>query len=178
MRIFDRTIKGIGGVMVLDCSGSMDLTKKQIREILEAAPGMTVLGYTDRGTGTPNAWVLANRGRMVEELPFTGSGNGVDLPALEWGVAHKQRSNSPVMWVSDGGVCGEGQGSSNALAMACIQYCVRNRIIVVPHLDEAIDMLKKMKRGTKGKTHWPRHLRYVYKLMNGSSINDDYPMGW
>ena len=178
MRIFDRTIKGIGGVMVLDCSGSMDLTKKQIRQILEAAPGMTVLGYTDRGEGTPNAWVLADKGRMVEELPFTGSGNGVDLPALEWGIAHKQRSNSPVMWVSDGGVCGNGQGSSTQLTMQCIKYVIRNRIIVVPHLDEAIDMLKKMKRGTKGRTHWPRQLRYVYRHMNGSSINDDYPMGW
>jgi hypothetical protein len=178
MRIFDRTIKGMGGVMVLDCSGSMDLTKKQIREILQAAPGMTVLGYTDRGTGTPNAWVLANKGRMCEELPFTGSGNGVDLPAIEWGVAHKQRSGSPVIWVSDGGVCGEGQGSSDTLAMACIKYCIRNRVIVVPHLDEAIEMLKKMKRGQKGRTHWPRQLRYVYKKMNGSSINDDYPMGW
>ena len=178
MRIFDRTIKGVGGVLVLDCSGSMDLTKKQIREILQSAPGMTVIGYTDRGTGTPNAWVLADKGRMVEELPFTGSGNGVDLPALEWGIAHKQRSNSPVMWVSDGGVCGNGQGSSTQLTMQCIKYVIRNRIIVVPHLDEAIDMLKKMKRGTKGRTHWPRQLRYVYRSVNGSSINDDYPMGW
>jgi hypothetical protein len=115
---------------------------------------------------------------MCEELPFTGSGNGVDLPAIEWGVAHKQRSGSPVIWVSDGGVCGEGQGSSDTLAMACIKYCIRNRVIVVPHLDEAIEMLKKMKRGQKGRTHWPRQLRYVYKKMNGSSINDDYPMGW
>jgi hypothetical protein len=177
MRIFDRTIKGMGGVMVLDCSGSMDLTKNQIRQILQAAPGMTVLGYTDRGNDGPNAWVLADKGRMVEELPFTSSGNGVDLPAIEWGVAHKQRSNSPVMWVSDGGVCGEGQGSSDALAMQCIKYCIRNRVIVVPHLDEAIDMLQKMKRGTKGKTHWPHHLRYVYKKMNGSSLRRDYPNG-
>ncbi len=178
MRIFDRTIKGVGGVMVLDCSGSMDLTKKQIREILQAAPGVTVLGYTDRGANSPNAWVLADKGRMCEELPFTGQGNGVDLPALEWGVAHKQRSNSPVIWVSDGGVCGDGQGSSEALAMQCIKYCIRNRVIVVPHLDEAVDMLKNMKRGQKGRTHWPRQLRYVYKRMNGSRLNDDYPMGW
>jgi len=177
MRIFDRVIKGVGGVLVLDCSGSMDLTKKQIREILQAAPGVTVLGYTDRGNDGPNAWVLADKGRMVDDLPFTGSGNGVDLPAIEWGVAHKQRSGAPVIWVSDGGVCGAGQGSSDALAMQCIKYCIKNRVIVVPHLSEAVEMLKKMKRGEKGRTRWPRQLRYVYRNMNGSRLEDDYPNG-
>ena len=178
MRIFDRTVKGIGGGLVLDCSGSMDLTKKQIREILEAAPGVTVLGYTDKGDDGPNAWVLADKGRMVEDLPFTGSGNGVDLPAIQWGVSHKQRSGSPVIWVSDGGVCGAGQGSSDALAMQCIKYCIKNRVLVVPHLSEAVEMLQKMKRGDKGRTRWPSQLRYAYRKLNGSSLKDDYPMGW
>jgi hypothetical protein len=178
MRIFDRTIKGIGGVLVLDCSGSMDLSKKQIREILQASPGVTVIGYTDRGSNTPNAWVLADKGRMCDELPFTGSGNGVDLPAIEWGVAHKQRANSPVIWVTDGGVCGEGQGTSEQLSMQCIKYCIRNRVIVVPHLEEAVETLKKMKRGEKGRTHWPHQLRYVYRNMNGSRLEKDYPNGW
>lgn len=178
MRIFDRSIKGMGGVLVLDCSGSMDLTKKQIREILQASPGVTVIGYTDRGTGQPNCWILADKGRMCEELPFTGSGNGVDLPAIELGVSLKQRAGSPVIWVTDGGVCGEGQGTSEQLTMQCIKYVIRNRIIVLPHIEEAIEELKKMKRGEKGRTRWPHQLRYTYQNVNGSRLETDYPNGW
>jgi len=178
MRIFDRTIKGVGGVLVLDCSGSMSLTKKQIREILEAAPGVTVLGYTDNGREGPNAWVLARKGRMVEELPDTGHGNGVDYPAIVWGVENRQKSSSPVIWVSDGGVCGASSGFHNGLAMQCIRYCIRNRVLVVPHLSEAVELLRGMRSGRKGKTHWPRQLRHVYREQMGSNLNDDYPLGW
>ena len=152
----------------------MDFTKKQIRTILEAAPGVTVLAYTDRGDDGVNAWVLADKGRMVDELPDMCHGNGVDLPAIEWGVAHKQRPNSPVIWVSDGGVCGPNQGFSNALAMQCIKYCVKNRVIVVPHLDDALIQLNNMKRGMKGKTAWPHQLRMVWREANGSSLKDDH----
>jgi len=174
MRIFDRTVRGLGGVLVLDASGSMDFTHREIREILEAAPGITVLAYSDVGEG-PNAWVLADKGRMVDELPDMCAGNGVDYPAIEWGVKNKQRPNSPVIWVSDGGVCGKGAGFSNALAVQCIKFCIKNNIIVVPHLKDALKQLGHMRRGSKGRTKWPRQLAYVYQDANGSKITDDYP---
>ena len=175
MRVFDRTIKGMGGVIVLDASGSMDFTHREIRDILEAAPGVTVLAYSQRGEEGPNAWILADKGRMVDELPDMNAGNGVDLPAIEWGVKHKQRPSSPVIWVSDGGVCGPSQGFSNALALQCIRYCLRNNVIVVPHLEDALKQLRHMRQGRKGRTKWPRQLRYVYQDANGSSITSDYP---
>ena len=174
MRIFDRTIKGMGGVLVLDASGSMDFTHLEIRKILEAAPGITVLAYSDKGEG-PNAWILADKGRMVGDLPDMCSGNGVDLPAIEWGVAHKQRPNSPVIWVSDGGVCGPHQGFSSALALQCIRYCIKNKVVVVPHLDDALLQLRHMRSGRKARTKWPRQLCYVYHEAMGSRIGDDYP---
>ena len=174
MRIFDRTIKGMGGVLVLDASGSMDFTHREIRAILEAAPGITVLAYSDVGDG-PNAWILADKGRMVGDLPGMGAGNGVDLPAIQWGVAHKQRPNSPVIWVSDGGVCGPHQGFSSALALQCIRYCIKNNVVVVPHLDDALKQLKRMRGGQKGRTMWPRQLCRVYRDANGSGITTDYP---
>ena len=99
----------------------------------------------------------------------------MDLPAIEWGVAHKQRPNSPVIWVSDGGVCGPSQGFSNALAMQCIKYCIKNRVLVVPHLEDALTQLQNMKRGQKGKTIWPRQLRNGYREANGSSLKTDHP---
>lgn len=176
MRIFDRTVRGLGGVLVLDASGSMDFTHKQIREILEAAPGITVLAYSDVGDGLPNAWVLADKGRMVDELPDMCAGNGVDYPAIVWGVEHKQRPNSPVIWVSDGGVCGKNAGFSNSLALQCIKYCIKKNIVVVPHLDDALKQLGHMRRGGKGRTKWPRQLAYTYHEANGSRIDKDYPM--
>ena len=48
-RIFDRTIHGRGGVVVIDCSGSMSLSVEEIKEILTAAPGATILAYSDQG---------------------------------------------------------------------------------------------------------------------------------
>ncbi len=158
--------------------GILDTWNLAIREILEASPGVTVIGYTDRGSNTPNCWILADKGRMCDELPFTGSGNGVDLPAIELAVSLKQRSNSPVIWVTDGGVCGEGQGTSEQLTMQCIKYVIRNRIIVLPHIEEAVETLKKMKRGEKGRTRWPHQLQYTYRNANGSSLKADYPNGW
>ena len=175
MRIFDRTIRGMGGVLVLDASGSMDFTHREIRAILEAAPGITVLAYSDVGEGLPNAWVLADKGRMVDKLPDMCAGNGVDYPAIVWGVAHKQRPNSPVIWVSDGGVCGKSAGFSNALALQCIKFCIKSNIIVVPHLKDALKQLGHMRRGSKGRTKWPRQLASVYHDANGSKITVDYP---
>ena len=137
-----------------------------------------MLGYTDNGREGPNAWVLARKGRMVEELPDTGHGNGVDYPAIVWGVENRQKSSSPVIWVSDGGVCGASSGFHNGLAMQCIRYCIRNRVLVVPHLSEAVELLRGMRSGRKGKTHWPRQLRHVYREQMGSNLNDDYPLGW
>ena len=107
---------GVVGVVVMDCSGSMSLSVEEIKEILTHAPGATVLGYSDKGDEGTNAWILAHKGKMVAEIPKMGSGNGVDHPAIIWGVKAKQRPTSPVIWISDGGVCGKNAGFSDILA--------------------------------------------------------------
>jgi hypothetical protein len=149
-RIFDNKKKGMGGVVVMDASGSMTLTRDDVRKMLEASPGCTVLAYSDIGTGKPNAWILADKGRMVaeEDFPEMGSGNGVDFPALEWGVKHKQHSSSPVVWVTDGGVCGPNQGFSEMLANQCTSYSYEKKVIIVEDADTCVDVLNKLKNGT------------------------------
>ncbi|SVB18823.1 uncharacterized protein METZ01_LOCUS171677, partial [marine metagenome] len=71
-RIFDRKVKGNGGVVLIDYSGSMSLSEKDVLEIMEAAPGCTVACYStndwDRD-GKPNLWVLGARGRMTTAIP-------------------------------------------------------------------------------------------------------------
>ena len=60
-RIFDRKVKGNGGVVLIDYSGSMALSEKDVLEIMEAAPGCTVACYTTNDfdtDGKANLWIL------------------------------------------------------------------------------------------------------------------------
>lgn len=170
MRVFDKVTRGSGGVVVIDASGSMNFTHGQIRTIVENAPGATVLSYSEMVEDKPNAYVLANKGRMVKELPIQGSGNGVDFPALEWAVKNRQRSSSPIIWVTDGGVCAGNMGFNNLLAMQCINFCRKNNIVVVPFVEEAISELRKMKNGGKPESRWPRMLRTAWKETMGTDL--------
>lgn len=170
MRVFDKVTRGNGGVVVIDASGSMNFTHEQIRKIVENAPGATVLSYSETGA-TVNAYVLADKGRMCAELPTQGSGNGVDFPALEWAVKNRQRSSSPIVWVTDGGVCGSNSGFNDSLAMQCINFCKKHNIIVVPYVEEAVNELRKMKNGGKPKTNWPMMLRATYKDKMGAELS-------
>jgi hypothetical protein len=171
-RIFDRTIHGKGGVIVIDCSGSMSLSVAEIKTILKSAPGATVLAYSTVSAvdGSESAWILAHKGKMVTTLPEMGGGNGVDHPALEWGIKARQRPTSPVVWITDGGVCGKNFSFTNVLAMQCIKTCQKNNVLVYPHVEEAVEALQKLSRGERPLTHWPRQLRSVWREMMGTRL--------
>jgi hypothetical protein len=160
-RIFDNKKRGLGGVVVIDCSGSMTLTRHDVRKMLDASPGATVLAYSDIGEGRPNAWILADKGRMVSDLDFPemGAGNGVDFPALEWGVKHRQHSSAPVIWVTDGGVCGPNQGFSTLLANQCTAYAKEKKVVIVEDATKAVETLEKLKAGA----HIEQSLPYMLK---------------
>ena len=174
-RIFDHKKRGMGGVVVVDASGSMSLSRDEVRRIVEESPGATVVAYSDRDNcnGATNMWILADRGRMVDELPQMGAGNGVDFPALEWAVKHRQHSTAPVVWVTDGGVCGPNQGFSQLLANQCTQYCKEKRIIVVPDAQSAIKALRELRSGRTTKRVWPYMLRNAWEQANSVKLADD-----
>jgi hypothetical protein len=169
-RIFDKTVRGSGGVVVLDSSGSMAFSHQQLTQILDNCAGATVIMYTDKGQGQTNCYIVADKGRMVNELPDVGYGNGVDFPALEFGLKHRQKQSSPFIWVTDGGVCGPHQGFSNMLALQCIKFCKKHNIVVVPHAEQAIKELNSLKLGNKAKSDWPEMLQRAWKDLMGSSI--------
>ena len=169
-RIFDRTVRGSGGVVILDASGSMSFSKEQLIAILENAPGATVAMYTDLGNNGTNCWIVADKGRMVNELPEVGAGNGVDFPAIEWGYKQKQTATTPIIWVTDGGVCGPNQPYNEILAMQCITFCKQKNIIIVPHADEAVEQLKSLKAGNKAKNIFPRMFKQTYKELTGIAL--------
>ena len=169
-RIFDRTIHGRGGVVVIDCSGSMSLSVEEIKEILSAAPGATILGYSDLGNEGTNAYILAHKGKMVAEIPKMGGGNGVDHPALEWGIKAKQRPTSPVIFITDGGVCGKNSGFIDALAMQCIKTIIRNNVLVYEHVEDSVKALKAMSRGEKPVRNWPYMFKSVWYRQMGTRL--------
>lgn len=170
MRIFDRTVKGTGGVVIIDGSGSMSFTREQLTTIIENAPGATVAVYTDKGDNATNMWVVAHKGRMVNELPEVGCGNGVDFPAIEWGHKMREKATTPMIWVTDGGVCGNRASFSDLLAMQCITYAKKNNIVVVPHVKDAIEQLRNLKIGNKAKSMWPRQFQEVHKRRMGTRL--------
>jgi len=150
-KVFDRTSKGLGGVVLIDASGSMQFNHNDIRDIVEAAPGCTVAMYTYIGGTKPNLWILAEKGRICKksDMPNGRNGNVVDLPALKWAVKQRQRSTSPVVWVSDGGVTGEGDNSHEALSRQVGRYIAHERVMIVRDVAVAKTLLGKLRSGVK-----------------------------
>jgi len=155
-RVFDHTIRGKGGIVLIDCSGSTQISKDQVREVLLNSPSATVVAYTvlsftrdDNGVLPANAWVLAQNGRMVDEIPFDrGSANAVDLPAVRWAVANRKR-REPIIWVTDGGVTGYRDECHDALNIECLEFVKRHGIILASDVSNAIDKLTKLRTGVR-----------------------------
>ena len=171
-RIFDVKKRGLGGVVCIDASGSMSITHNDIVKILEASPGATVIAYSqmDSECKATNSWILADKGRMVDEIPEMGQGNGVDFPALEWAVKRRQHSSAPVIWVTDGGVCGPNQGFSSLLANQCTQFCIDKRIITAYEVNEAVQILNRLNLGQRVVRRFPPMLQDAWNKKNGARL--------
>ena len=167
-RIFDNKRRGMGGVVCVDASGSMSLSQDDVRRILEASPGATVIAYSDLQDGAHNAWILADKGRMVDEMPKMGQGNGVDFPALEWAVKRRQHSTAPVIWMTDGGVCGPNQGFSELLANQCTAFCLEKKVHLTEDANATIALLGALSKGlTIPKTPFPYMLKHAWEVRGG-----------
>jgi len=172
-RIFDRKVKGNGGVVLIDYSGSMALSEKDVLEIMEAAPGCTVACYTTNDfdkDGRPNLWVLGARGRMTTAIPETRGGNGVDHPALVWAIQQKQNRNAPIVWVTDGGVLGPGQGYKDQLALQCIKTCQKSNVLIRDDVEDAVKLLNEIAERKPIKRWWPLYFRTTYKRQTGKTL--------
>lgn len=142
-RIFDHRIRGKGGVIVIDQSGSMSLSEEQLWKIIEAAPGCTIIGYSHRikSADTPNVWVIAERGKVCEQVPRGNGGNGVDGPALRF-AASKRRTGEAFIWVCDGAVTdGNDDHYYPNLGEECARLVLKHGIHMVYNVDEAIKAL-------------------------------------
>lgn len=149
-RIFTRKTRSLGAVVVIDCSGSMGLSEDDLKSLMRSSSGATVLCYS---TGnypnetTPNAWVVARRGRQVRRLPEFPGGNGCDAPALKYGVSLRTSSVQPVIWVSDQQVTGLGDRSNENLRQQCRTLVRKHGIITARNVRQAVQLISKLQGG-------------------------------
>ncbi len=168
-RIFDRTVKGAGGVVLIDTSGSMSLSHDEVMEMVLNAPSALVAQYSGNGS-RPNLYVVANKGKCVRELPSPNGGNGVDAPALRWAIGKRQRQHSPLIWVTDGGVTGKGDSWQEDLVMECVALVKRHGIYTCETPEQAVTMLKAMAKGEKVTSIVPSHMKGVYESVTGHEL--------
>jgi hypothetical protein len=153
-RVFGGPASAPGGVVVIDQSGSMDLSSQQLDALLSLSPSLTVIGYSHRpgdAAATPNAWVLARGGRRVasDDLPQGNVGNGVDLPVLEFANGLR-RSGEPLIWVCDGQTTDSNDHPHGAQQVALFirrnrVHCVRSVDALVPELKVGRQVLSRMR---------------------------------
>lgn len=151
-RIFTRKTRSLGAVVVIDCSGSMNLTDRQLGQLMEASAGATVVAYStgsQADADNPNCWIVARKGRQVRRLPDFPGGNGCDAPALSYGVSLRANSRQPVIWVSDGAVTGYGDVSTGGLKKQCQRLVRRHGIHHVETVREAVQLMKRLQGGKK-----------------------------
>lgn len=172
-RIFDRSMKGQGGIVVIDQSGSMSLSDSDMWKIVEAAPGCVIIGYSHKpgSKSEPNAWVLADRGKVCEKIRGGNGGNGVDGPVLRF-AASKRQKNEPIIWVCDGVVTDGAQDYTyDTLVDECAELVIKHGIHMVAEVDEAIAALTRASRGERlrAKVVYPLDSSKAWKDYIGSA---------
>jgi hypothetical protein len=141
--IFYRTGRGGGGTVLVDQSGSMSLKVEEVEKIVRTAGGAAVVAvYSGRGDTGELRIVAKGASRATNEhfKPF-GSGNVVDLPALQW----LSKQPEPRLWVSDGCVTGVSDEGCEVILENCHDLAKRARIERVDHAEAAIEALGGVK---------------------------------
>ncbi len=136
-KVFKQKQRVYGGTILIDASGSMSFSGQDILEIMQLLPAVTIAMYNDRG-GTWESGALRIIGRNGKRVSqdyldrWTGGGNLVDGPALQWLSKQPQKR----IWVSDMYVFGLHNTSSDNLLKDCIEICKRSGITRLADIDE------------------------------------------
>lgn len=140
-KIFGNMKRVAQGTVLIDVSGSMSMEAKDIKEMIQAAPGVTVACYSGNGDGTGHLTIVAAKGAMMK-LPESYRWpmyNEVDGPALEW----LTRQSGPRVWVCDGDVTGKEDRSSKKLTLEAFKIVKDNKIRRTGDITETSKLLKK-----------------------------------
>lgn len=132
-----------GGTILIDASGSMDLSGDDIRAILDRAPAATVAMYSGRNAGFGTVSVIAKAGRMATDREIdrrrdqVGGGNIIDGPALRWLATQAE----PRTWICDGIVTGKGDSRRLNLTLEANRLAKAGRITRHANVTQYLDTL-------------------------------------
>ena len=130
--------------MLIDASGSMQLEPKDLKEILQNAPGCTVGVYSGNSVDGVLR-ILAQAGRQVDERWITapaGGANVIDGPALQW----LSKQPKPRIWVSDGQVTGKNDRSGALNHLECLYLIRKHQIVQKDKIADAVKSLTCLRR--------------------------------
>ena len=115
--IFRRPTRRPGGTILIDTSGSMRLSPEQIDALVSVSRGTAVVAMYSGSGDEGELRIIAENGKRadIEDLEPFGSGNIIDLPALEW----LGDQSAPRIWISDGNVSGVGDRASKSVRLGC-----------------------------------------------------------
>lgn len=138
--------KAKGGTILLDCSGSMGLSLRNITNLLDHAPMLTVAGYSDDkkscASGSLAIFIkngmIADRISVKEWYEIRGTGNVIDGPAIRWLIKQAR----PRIWISDGIVTGVNDEPSKNLDL---EIMLLKRIGAIKQYKTISDCLKAFK---------------------------------
>lgn len=137
-RVFGRRRKEkhFQGTVLIDHSGSMNLSADQVDAILRRWPAVTIATYSGRSADGVLRIVAKNGRRAAQEFLErpSGTNNLVDGPALDWLAKQK----GPRVWISDGGVTGVG-GSSMGLRLDAARKVNAGKIKRIPNVQDLLD---------------------------------------
>lgn len=132
-----------GGTVLIDASGSMNLSADEIRAILDRAPASTVAMYSGMSSGTGSVSIIAKAGRMATDREIdrrrshVGGGNIIDGPALRW----LSKQAEPRTWICDGIVTGRGDSRRLNLTLEANQLAKAGRITRHASVQHYLDTL-------------------------------------
>jgi len=143
-KVFGRRIRKrgpSGGSVLIDASGSMSLSAADIDRIIASAPLATTVAVYSGSDDEGELRVVVRDGYRASpaDLDPYGSGNIVDLPALEW----LSDQPAPRVWISDGGVTGCGDISTKAIQARCEEIRDEGEIVRVDSAEQAASVLAK-----------------------------------
>ncbi len=139
-KIFTDKRKEQRGTLLIDVSGSMTVSEKELDRLLDIAPLLTIALYTSEFYYYFSGLliIVASRERRCSAkylTKYTGYGNVVDGPALRW----LAKQEHPRIWVSDGIVTGIGDLNHPNLSREAYSIARNANILRVSQVSDVID---------------------------------------
>lgn len=135
-----------GGTVLIDWSGSMRLSKDEIKQLIDLAPAATVALYSGDET-TGNLLIYAQKGKQSSLAEAyrqkAGGGNIIDGPALDW----LAKQTEPRIWVCDGCVTGLHDAQYLNLTVEAAQKMQSGKIRRLDNLESALNFFKQRRSG-------------------------------